>query len=203
MQCEIFLDAFMLRSLYNWTINLAAKPYAVFALFAVAFAEASFFLIPPEALMIPMILADRKRAWFYAGMTTMASVSGGFLGYAIGYFAFDTIGQPILNFYHVADKFEALKLMYAKWGGWLIMIKGLTPIPYKLVTIASGAFHFDLATFGISSLISRGVRFFIVAALLWKFGEPIREFIERRLGLVFLVALAALIGGFLVLAYVI
>jgi membrane protein YqaA with SNARE-associated domain len=164
---------------------------------AVSFIESSFFPIPPDVLLIPLILARRDKAWYFATVATVASVLGGFLGYAIGYYAFDTIGQPVLQFYGVMDRYESLRHLYEEWGAWIIIIKGATPIPFKLVTIASGAFHFDLWTFAICALISRGIRFFLIAALLWKFGEPIRDFIERRLTLVFSLGLATLVGGFL------
>ncbi len=192
----------MLRRLYDWTLSLAASPNAVWALAAVSFVESSFFPIPPDTLLIPMVLADRDRAWRLAAIATLASVLGGFLGYAIGYFAFDAIGQPLLRFYGVTDQYLALQDLYARWGAWLIIIKGATPIPYKLVTIASGAFHFNLATFAVCSVISRGIRFFLITALLWRFGEPIRDFIERRLTLVFSLGMAALVGGFLVVGLV-
>lgn len=187
----------MLRGLYEWTLSLAGSRHAVWALAVVSFVESSFFPIPPDALLVPMILADRRRAWFYAAVATGASVLGGFLGYAIGFYAFDAIGLPLLRFYGVTGQYEALHHLYDQWGAWLILIKGATPIPYKLVTIASGAFHFDLLTFAVCSLISRGVRFFLVAGLLWRFGEPIRDFIEKRLTLVFTVSVAAIVGGFL------
>jgi membrane protein YqaA with SNARE-associated domain len=148
------------------------------------------------------VLANRDRAWRLAAVATLASVLGGFLGYAIGYFAFDAIGQPLLRFYGVTDQYLALQDLYARWGAWLIIIKGATPIPYKLVTIASGAFHFNLVTFAICSVISRGIRFFLITALLWRFGEPIRDFIERRLTLVFSLGMAAVVGGFLVVGLV-
>ena len=187
----------MLRRLYDWTISLAGSRHAVWALAAVSFIESSFFPIPPDVLLIPMVLADRRKAWRLAAICTMSSVFGGFLGYAIGYYAFDAIGQPLLSFYGVTDQFHALQGLYERWGAWLIIIKGATPIPFKLVTIASGAFHFDLLTFAICAVISRGVRFFLIAGLLWRFGEPIRDFIERRLTLVFSVGVATLVGGFL------
>ena len=192
----------MLRQIYEWTLSLAASRHAVWALAVVSFVESSFFPIPPDALLVPMIIADRRRAWFYALVATVASVLGGFLGYAIGYFAFDTIGEPLLRFYGVTEQYLGLQHLYDQWGAWLIVIKGATPIPYKLVTIASGAFHFDLATFTVASVISRGIRFFLIAALLWRFGEPIRVFIEKRLTLVFSVSVAALVGGFLVVGMV-
>jgi membrane protein YqaA with SNARE-associated domain len=192
----------VLRRLYDWVISLAASPNAVWALAAVSFVESSFFPIPPDALLVPMVLADRSRAWRLALVCTVSSVLGGFLGYAIGYFAFDTIGQPLLRFYGVTEQFDALQQLYARWGAWLIIVKGATPIPYKLVTIASGAFHFDLGTFAICSMFSRGIRFFLIAALLWRFGEPIRDFIERRLTLVFSLGVAAVVGGFVLIGVV-
>jgi membrane protein YqaA with SNARE-associated domain len=192
----------VLRQIYEWTLSLAASRHAVWALAVVSFVESSFFPIPPDALLIPMIIADRRRAWFYALVATVSSVLGGFLGYAIGFFAFDTIGEPLLRFYGVTEQYLAMQHLYDQWGAWLIVIKGATPIPYKLVTIASGAFHFDLLTFTVASMISRGIRFFLIAALLWRFGEPIRDFIEKRLALVFSVSVAALVGGFLVVGMV-
>jgi len=187
----------VLRRLYDWTISLASTRYAVWAMAAVSFVESSFFPIPPDVLLIPLIIARRDRAWYFATVATISSVLGGFLGYAIGYYAFDSIGQPVLQFYGVMDRYDALRHLYEEWGAWIIIIKGATPIPFKLVTIASGAFHFDLWTFAICALISRGIRFFVIAALLWKFGEPIRDFIERRLTLVFSLGVVVLVGGFL------
>ena len=187
----------MLRRLYDWTLSLAGSRHAVWALAAVSFIESSVFPIPPDVLLIPLILARPDRAWRLAAVCTIASVLGGFLGYAIGYYAFDAIGLPVLRFYGVMDRYDALQDLYERWGAWLIVIKGATPIPFKLVTIASGAFHFDLLTFTVASLISRSIRFFLIAALLWRFGAPIRDFIERRLGLVFSLCVAALVGGFL------
>jgi membrane protein YqaA with SNARE-associated domain len=192
----------VLRQTYEWTLSLAASRHALWALAVVSFVESSFFPIPPDALLVPMIIADRRRAWLYAMVATVASVLGGFLGYAIGYFAFDTIGEPLLRFYGVTEQYLGLQHLYDRWGAWLIVIKGATPIPYKLVTIASGAFHFDLLTFTVASVISRGIRFFLIAALLWRFGAPIRDFIEKRLTLVFSVSVAALVGGFLVVGMV-
>jgi membrane protein YqaA with SNARE-associated domain len=192
----------MIESLYRRTLSLAASPNAVWALAGVAFIESSVFPIPPDVLLIPMIIAAPTRAFRLAAICTAASVAGGFLGYAIGYFAFAAIGEPILQFYHAMDRYEALKASFTEWGAWIIILKGMTPIPYKLVTIASGAFHFDLATFAIASAISRSVRFFLVAALLWRFGAPIRDFIEHRLMLVTSVFLVCLVGGFFVLRYV-
>jgi membrane protein YqaA with SNARE-associated domain len=180
---------------------LAAGRYAVPSLAAIAFIESSIFPIPPDILLIPMVLARPRDAWRLALIATIASVAGGYLGYAIGYFAFDTIGRAVLEFYHAMPAYERFKAAAAEWGAWVIILKGMTPIPYKLLTIASGAFKFDLVTFTIASLISRSVRFFLVAALLYWFGAPIRLFIERRLMLVSSVFVVSLVGGFLVLHY--
>ena len=174
----------MLDRVYARTLALAASRYATAALALVAFAESSFFPLPPDLLLIPMVLARPRRAFLLAGLCTVMSVLGGFLGYAIGYFLFDAIGRPILEFYHAMGRYDALKAAFAQWGVWIIIIKGLTPIPYKLVTIASGVAQFPIVPFALASLVSRSLRFFLLAALLWRFGEPIREFIAQRLMLV-------------------
>jgi membrane protein YqaA with SNARE-associated domain len=191
----------MLDRLYSRILALAASRHAMAALVVVAFAEASFFPLPPDLLLIPMILARPRRALAIAAVCTLASVAGGFLGYAIGYFLFAAVGRPLLEFYHAMDRYEALKAAFAQWGVWIILIKGLTPIPYKLVTIASGVVHFNLTAFGLASFASRGLRFFLLALLLWRFGGRVREFIERRLMLVTSLFAAALVGGFVVLRY--
>jgi len=192
----------MLQALYQRTLNLAASKHAVPALAAVAFVESSVFPIPPDALLIPMMMAQPHRAFRLAALCTIASVLGGFLGYAIGYYAFDAFGEPILRFYGAMARYEALKLSFAEYGVWIIILKGMTPIPYKLVTIAAGVFKFDLLSFALASIVCRSIRFFLEAALFWWFGPPIRDFIERRLVLVTSAFAVALIGGFLVLRYV-
>jgi membrane protein YqaA with SNARE-associated domain len=191
----------MLKSLYDWLLRVAAGRHAMAALAAVSFVESSFFPLPPDILLIPMALAKPRRAWWIATVCTVSSVAGGFLGYAIGYFLFDAIGRPVLEFYGAMNKYEALKQAFDQWGAWIIILKGMTPIPYKLVTIASGVAKFDLLTFAIASLISRSLRFFLLAALLWAFGDRVRDFIEKRLMLVTTVFAASLVGGFLVLRY--
>jgi membrane protein YqaA with SNARE-associated domain len=191
----------VINRLYSRVLALAASRHAMWAMAAVSFAESSFFPLPPDILLIPMILARPRRAWLIAAVCTAASVLGGLVGYAIGYFLFDAVGRPVLEFYHAMDKYEALKAAFAHWGAWIIVLKGLTPIPFKLVTIASGVARFDLAAFVLASLVSRSLRFFLLAALLWWFGDPVREFIERRLMLVTSAFAAALVGGFLVLRY--
>jgi membrane protein YqaA with SNARE-associated domain len=180
---------------------MAAHRHAMAAMALISFAESSFLPLPPDFLLVPMILAQPRRAWLIALICTITSVVGGYVGYAIGYFLFDAIGLPVLAFYHMMDKYEAFKAAFAEWGAWIIVIKGLTPIPFKLVTIASGAAQFNLVPFTLASLVSRSLRFFLLAALLWRFGEPIRDFIERRLMLVTSLVAAALVGGFVVLRY--
>ncbi len=192
----------MLRRLYDWVIRLAGSPHAIPAMGAVAFAESSFFPIPPDVMLVPMVLANRTKAFRIALVCTICSVVGGLLGYAIGYAFFETAGAWLVRTYGLQAGLERFREQYAHWGIWVILIKGLTPIPYKLVTIASGAAHFDLFTFVWASILTRGARFFIVAALLWKYGEPIRGFIERRLTLVTWLFLIALVGGFIVVRYV-
>jgi membrane protein YqaA with SNARE-associated domain len=191
----------VINRLYSRTLAVAAHRHAMAALALISFAESSFLPLPPDILLVPMTLAQPRRAWLIAGVCTIASVTGGYVGYAIGYFLFDAIGLPVLEFYHMMDKYEAFKAAFAEWGAWIIVIKGLTPIPFKLVTIASGAAQFNLVTFTMASIVSRGLRFFLLAALLWRFGEPIRDFIERRLMLVTSMIAAALVGGFVVLRY--
>jgi len=190
----------MLHRLYMRTLALAAAPRAPWWLAVVAFVESSFFPIPPDALLIPMVLARPDRAWRFAAICTVASVLGGALGYAIGYFVFDALMHlPLAHTLFGADPLGSFQAWYARWGLAVILIKGLTPIPYKIVTIASGAAHFDFAVFMLASLITRGARFFAVAALLHLYGPAIRDFIERRLTLVTSMAAAGIVGGFLVL----
>jgi len=189
----------MLRGLYNWTMSLASSPYALWALAAVAFIESSFFPIPPDVLMIPMIIAAPRRAFLIAGVATVASVAGGLFGYYIGAVLFDSVAQPILDFYGKDQYFAEFAAKYNTYGAWAVLIAGVTPFPFKVITIASGATGLSLPVFFFASVVARALRFFLVAGLLWKFGEPIRDFIERRLGLVFIVFCVLLIGGFMVI----
>jgi membrane protein YqaA with SNARE-associated domain len=191
----------VIARLYSRTLAIAAHRHAMVAMALISFAESSFLPLPPDFLLVPMTLAQPRRAWLIATVCTITSVLGGYVGYAIGYFLFDALGRPLLEFYHLMDKYEAFKATFAQWGAWIIVIKGLTPIPFKLVTIASGAAQFNLSAFTLASLVSRGLRFFVLAALLWRYGEPIRDFIERRLMLVTSLIAAALVGGVLVLRY--
>lgn len=192
----------MIRRLYDWTIAWAAHPRALWILAFVAFIESSVFPIPPDILLIPMVLAAPRRAWLIAATCTLASVAGGVLGYAIGYFAWESLGQPILTTLGKGHSFEGFRLRYNDWGAWAVLVAGITPFPYKVITILSGATNLSLPVFIIASVIARGLRFFVVAGLLWTFGAPIRDFIERRLGLVFSVFLLLLIGALWGVRYV-
>ena len=191
----------MLRRLYDWTMRLAAGPHATKALAAVAFLESSIFPIPPDAMLVPMVLARPQQAWRFALIATAASVVGGLFGYAIGYFMFETLGQWIIQFYGLGARFDEFQRTWNEWGLWIILIKGLTPIPYKIVTIASGLAQFNLGIFILASLVTRGARFFLVAALLRVFGAPIRTFIEQRLTLVTTSFAALVVLGFVALRY--
>jgi len=162
----------------------------------VSFVESSFFPIPPDIMLIPMCLAKPNRAFWYAGICTVASVLGGLLGYAIGALLYDTLGQFLIRLYGYGDKLETFRAAYAEWGAWIILIKGATPIPYKLVTIASGFAGYNLFWFIVLSIITRGVRFYLVATLLYFWGAPAREFIERRLGLIMFLFVIIFIAGF-------
>jgi membrane protein YqaA with SNARE-associated domain len=192
----------MLRPLYDWTMRRASGASAPRALAAVSFAEASFFPVPPDVLLVPMVLARRDRAWILAGICTLASVAGGVAGYAIGLFLLETIGVWLIAIYGLQGGIEAFRDAYGEWGLWIILVKGLTPIPFKVVTIASGAARFDPVVFVLASLATRGARFFLVAALIRRFGAPIREVIERRLTLATTLLALVVVGGFVALRYV-
>ena len=189
----------MLHRLYARTLALASSPRALWWLATIAFAEASFFPIPPDVLLIPMALSRPDRAWRFAAVCTIASVIGGALGYFIGYALFDQLARPLIAFYGYAARFDAFQAMYAQYGLWIILIKGLTPIPYKIVTIASGAAHFDFALFMAASVVTRGARFFLVATLLHFFGDSVRAFIDRRLSLITSCVAVGIVGGFILL----
>lgn len=187
----------MLRKLYDMTMSLAATRHAERALGGVSFIESSVFPIPPDVVLIPMVLAERTKWLRYAVICTVASVLGAFLGYAIGAFLYESIGKPVLEFYGKADSFEQLTAWYnSPWGAWAILFAAVTPFPYKVLTIFSGVTGFNLLAFAAVSLVGRSLRFFMVAYLLGRFGEPIRAFIERHLGLLFTLFLVLLVGGF-------
>ncbi|MFK7744038.1 MAG: YqaA family protein [Roseobacter sp.] len=191
----------MLRRLYNWMLGMVEHPQALWVLAFVSFIESSVFPIPPDVLMIPMILARPSRAWLIASVALVASVAGGVLGYAIGAFAFESIGQPVLESLGKADSMEAFNSRFNDLGFWAVLTAGVTPFPYKVITIMSGWTSMPLGTFILTSILARGLRFYLVALLLWKYGEPIRDFIEKRLGLMFILFVVLLFGGFFMLKF--
>jgi membrane protein YqaA with SNARE-associated domain len=188
----------MNNSLYSRVRSLAEGPYAESALAAIAFAESSFFPIPPDVLLAPMALANPKRAWRYALIATVASVVGGMLGYAIGALLYNTVGQWLINLYGYGAKVDALKQTYAQWGWLVILIKGATPIPYKLVTIVSGLLGYNFPLFVALSVLTRGVRFFLVAGVLRWFGEPLRMALERNFAAALAGFVALVVAGFVI-----
>lgn len=188
----------MLRRMYDWCIAAADKPYALWLMGIVSFAESSFFPVPPDVMLIPMSLARPQKAWLYALVCTVTSVAGGVVGYAIGALLYDSIGQWVIQLYGYGEKVEAFRAAYAEYGAWIILLKGLTPIPYKIVTITSGFAGYNLLAFVLLSLIARGGRFFFVAILLNRYGTWIREVIEKRLGLWVAIATGALVIGFVI-----
>ena len=192
----------MMRRMYDWMMAQARSPGAPHALFWVSFIESSFFPIPPDVMLIPMVIANRLKAWFYATVATVGSVIGGVFGYAIGYFFFEQIGRPILEFYGKAESFGEFTSWFNEWGVWILIIKGMTPFPYKVLTITAGVTHMPVIEFMVASVIARAMRFYLVAGLLYFFGEPIREFIEKRLSLVTTVFVVLLVLGFVAIKYV-
>jgi membrane protein YqaA with SNARE-associated domain len=192
----------VIRRLYDWTMRQAAHPKADWLLAGISFAESSFFPIPPDAMIVPMVLARPDRAWRIAVIATVASVVGGLFGYLIGLLLLETVGQWIIHLYGLGTKLQQFQEAYNHWGLWIILIKGLTPIPYKLVTIASGMANFSLPVFIGASVVTRGLRFYLVATLLRHYGPPIRTFIERRLTLVTTAFAGLVVLGFVALRYV-
>ncbi len=186
----------MFRALYDWTLRMARHRHAMRYMGAVSFAESSFFPIPPDVMLVPMMLARRDKIWTIALVCTIASVAGGILGYAIGYFLYETVGEWLIRLYGLQKGAADFENWYAEWGAAIILIKGLTPIPFKLVTIASGLAKFNFGIFVITALITRGARFFLIAALISRFGAPIQDFIEKRLNLVATAFLVLLVAGF-------
>lgn len=192
----------MLERLYQWVIRLSGHRHASWYLALVAFAESSFFPIPPDPMILTMTLANREHAFRIATITTAASVCGGFLGYYIGYALYEALGAKIIQLMSSPEQFEKVKIEFSHWGFWIIALKGLTPIPYKLVTIASGLVKFDLFTFTLASIIARGTRFYFIAWLLWKFGAPVKIFLEKNLTLITIITAAVLVIGFLMMKWI-
>ena len=193
-----FSDCFhaLVKATYDYMLNLASRRNAMYFLFAVAFIESSFFPIPPDVMLIPMVLAAPAKAWRIAGIATAASVLGGAFGYAIGVFFFDLIARPILTFHGYMHQFDVFKDYYHEWGAWIVFGAGITPFPYKVITIASGVVHLDFAVFMLASVVARGMRFYLVAWLLKKYGEPMKDYIEKNLGMLSVLFLLLLLGGF-------
>ncbi len=191
----------MIRKLYDWVLRMADHPNALWLLGFIAFIESSVFPIPPDVLMIPMIIARPSRAWLIALVALVASVMGGVLGYAIGALAFEQLGQPILAALGKGDAMAEFSTRFNDMGFWAVLAAGITPFPFKVITIMSGWTGMPLGVFIATSILARGIRFFVVAGLLWRFGAPIRDFIERRLGLMFTLCLLLLAGGFFATRY--
>jgi membrane protein YqaA with SNARE-associated domain len=186
----------MFKRLYDWTIALAQSPRATWALALVAFAESSFFPIPPDTLLAPMALARPKRAFYYAGVCTAASVLGGVLGYAIGHLLYDTVGLWLMELYHYGEKVEAMKAFYDQWGWAFILVKGVSPIPFKLITIVSGLLEYNFLLFVLLCTITRGARFFLVAGAMNLWGDRLRDLLERYFGVFLAIVALFVIGGF-------
>ena len=191
----------MTRKIYQWMVDAASGKNALWALAIVAFVESSFFPIPPDIMLIPMIVATPKRAWKIAAVATIASVVGGYFGYLIGFLGYDLIAKPLLDFYGYLEKFEQFSKYYNEYGAWIVLGAGITPFPYKVITIASGVVGMNIWIFGFASVVARGLRFFIIAGLLRFFGEPIKKIIEKHFGLLSIIFFILLIGGFLLIKY--
>lgn len=197
--CDYFRG--MVQSVYDWMLRMAESPYAMYFLAMVAFIESSFFPIPPDIMLIPMVLAMPDKAWKIASITTVASVLGGYFGYGIGVFGYELIAKPILEFYGYMHQFDVFQSYYHEWGAWIVFGAGITPFPYKVITIASGVVDLNLWVFSLASVLARGMRFFLVAWLLKKYGEPMKDFIEKNLGKLSVLFLILLIGGFYSIKY--
>lgn len=191
----------MMKRLYDWAMRMVSGPKAFVALCTVSFVESSFFPIPPDLLLIPMILKQREKAFRLAFYCTVFSVLGGAFGYAIGHFLYDVVGVPILDFYNYRESFEQFCQNYNTYGAWIVFGAGVTPFPYKIITIASGVTGLNFAVFMMASILARGLRFYLIAWLLWKWGKPMKEFIERNLGWLSVVFFVLLIGSFYLIKY--
>lgn len=201
MTVEATAPRSLLRRMYDWCVEAAHKRHALWTLGAISFAESSFFPIPPDVMLVPMSLAHPARAYVMALWCTIASVAGGVLGYAIGALLYDSVGAWLIQLYGYGDKVEAFREAYAEWGAWIILLKGLTPIPFKIVTITSGFAGYNLALFILFSVITRGGRFFLLAFLLHRYGEHARHIIEKRLGMWVSIGAAVLVAGIVAALY--
>jgi membrane protein YqaA with SNARE-associated domain len=203
MTVEAAAPRSLLRRLYDWAVDAAHKPHAMWTMGTIAFAESSFFPVPPDVMLIPMALARPERAYLMAAWCTVASVAGGLVGYAIGALLYDSVGAWLIHLYGYGDKVDQFRAAYAQWGAWIILLKGLTPIPFKIVTITSGFAGYNLALFVLFSIITRGARFFLLAFLLHRYGEQARHIIEKRLGLWVTIGAAVIIIGIVAALYLI
>ncbi len=190
-----------MRKLYDWTIHWSKSQHAFWALFGIAFAESSFFPVPPDVLLIPMVVGNPKKWWKIAGICTLGSVMGAFFGYFIGWLFYESIGKPIVDFYHFQSQMDYIGTRYAQNAFLTVLTAAFTPIPYKVITIAAGLFKISLATLTIASVIGRAGRFFLVAGLLRVFGQKVEKFIEKYFDMLALLFMVLLIGGFLVIKY--
>ena len=187
------------RNLYNWTLDKSSKKQAAWFLSIISFAESSFFPIPPDIILIPMVLAKRAKAFFYALICTVSSVIGGIAGYFIGYILFNSIGIMLINFYHLSDSVSDFKNYYNIYGAWIVIIAGFTPFPFKVITIASGLFQLNIIIFIVCSILSRGARFYIVAGLLYLYGDKIKKFIDKYFNSLTILFFVILIGSILII----
>lgn len=192
----------IIKKIYDWVLHWAKTPYAVPALFMLAFAESSFFPVPPDVLLIALAISVPQKSFKYAAICTIGSVLGGVLGYGIGLYGYDMLGRPIVEFYHGQEIMNMIKLQYDQHGFFGILIAAITPIPYKVFTIASGVFEFDFWSFFAASILGRSTRFFIVAGLIWKFGPAIRNFIEKYFNYLSIAFMILLIGGFFIIKFI-
>ena len=190
-----------LRRLYDWVLHWAETPYGTPALLVLAFAESSFFPIPPDVLLIALAVSIPSRAFWYALLCVVGSICGAYLGYGIGYFGWEAIGRPLVEFYHGQETMDWVRLQYETYGFWGVFVAALTPIPYKVFTIASGVFGFDLGTFTLASILGRGLRFFAVGTLIYFFGPPVKDLIDRRFNLMAALFTVLLVGGFVVIKW--
>lgn len=191
-----------IRKLYDWTMRLSGHRHATWGLAGVSFVESSVFPIPPDVVLLPMCLAQRKKAFWYATVCTIASVLGGALGYTIGFFLYDAVGIKIVEFYGYTEQFQSFQSRYNEYGVWIVLMAGFTPFPYKVITIASGVTGLNFAVFMLASIAARAARFFLVGALLWKFGDPMKAFIEKYLGWLTIIFFLLLIGGFAAIKFI-
>lgn len=192
----------IIKKMYDWVLHWAETPYAVPALFLLSFSESSFFPVPPDVLLIALAISIPKKSFRYAAICSVASVLGGILGYYIGVYGYEAVGKPIVDFYHGQETMDKVKMWYEQYGFWGILIAAITPIPYKVFTIASGMFKFDFLSFLSASIIGRSFRFFVVAGLIWKFGPTIKDFIDKYFNLLCSIFIVLLGGGFILMKYV-